>query len=211
MQLNQHSVYLSIVDLPTVQLPPFTLLTVCKWGRARVFSGADGSILYSFTGDSAFDRFGWSVSGAGDVNGDGFDDLIVGAFFDDNNGFNSGSARVFSGADGSVLYTFDGDSIGNLFGVSVSGAGDVNGDGVADFIVGAENRGANNGGYARLFVSQIFTLGDADQNGEVTLGDIALFIEILKSGGFLAEADCNQDGVVDFGDIPAFITILQAG
>ena len=122
-------------------------------GSARVFSGLDGSILYTFDGDSAADTFGASVSGAGDVNGDGFADLIVGAAQDDNNGFSSGSARVFSGLDGSILFTFDGDSAIDLFGISVSGAGDVDGDGFADIIVGAR-RDDNNGdssGSARVF------------------------------------------------------------
>ena len=117
-------------------------------GSARVLSGVDGSILYTFDGDSAGDLFGYSVSGAGDVNNDGFDDVIVGAYLDDNNGTNSGSARVFSGADGSILYTFDGDSAGDLFGFSVSGAGDVNNDGFDDLIVGAwqdDNNGASSG------------------------------------------------------------------
>ena len=49
-----------------------------------MFSGFDGSILYTLDGDSAGDRFGLFVSGAGDVNGDGFDDLAVGAIFDDD-------------------------------------------------------------------------------------------------------------------------------
>ena len=111
------------------------------------------SVLYTFDGDSAQDNFGFSVSGAGDVNWDGFDDLIVGAIRDDNNGSNSGSARVFSGVDGSVLYTFDGDSAGDRLGISVSGAGDVNGDGFDDLIVGAEhddNNGTDSGS-ARVF------------------------------------------------------------
>ena len=179
-------------------------------GSARVFSGLDGSVLYNFDGDSAGDFFGESVSGVGDVNGDGFDDLIVGASNDDNNGSNSGSARVLSGSDGSVLYTFDGDSAGDLFGLSVSGAGDVNGDGVADFIVGAQDGGANDNGYARLFVSQITApiLGDCNQDGVVDFLDINPFISILSDNTFLEQADCNQDGVVNFLDIAPFIDIL---
>ncbi len=84
------------------------------------------SVLYTFDGNSAA-GLGFSVSGAGDVNGDGFDDVILGAPYDDNNGKNSGSACVFSGLDGSLLHRFDGDSAGDKFGISVSGAGDVNG------------------------------------------------------------------------------------
>ena len=138
-------------------------------GSARVLSGIDGSILYNFDGDSAGDLFGTSVSGAGDVNGDGHDDLIVGARLDDNNGTDSGSARVLSGIDGSILYSFDGDGIQDEFGFSVSGAGDVNGDGLDDFIVGAPFGGANGGGYARVFVSQI----SVPEPGSVTM--LALF------------------------------------
>ncbi len=119
-----------------------------KSGSARVLSGIDGSTLYTFNGDSADDRFGSSVSGAGDVNGDGRPDLIVGAWRDDNNGTNAGSARVLSGIDGSTLYTLNGDSAGDGFGYPVSGAGDVNGDGRPDLIVGArldDNNGGNSG------------------------------------------------------------------
>lgn len=122
-------------------------------GAARVFCGATGAILHHFDGDSAGDLFGGDVSGAGDVNGDGFDDVIVGARADDNNGDGSGSSRVFSGATGAILHHFDGDSAGDFFGGAVSGAGDVNGDGFDDLIVGAssaENNGVESG-MARVF------------------------------------------------------------
>ena len=64
---------------------------------------------------------------------------LAGYVFDDNNGTSSGNARVFSGADGSVLYDFDGFA-GDLLGLSVSGAGDVNGDGVEDMIAGGNGK-----------------------------------------------------------------------
>ena len=178
-------------------------------GSARVLSGSDGSVLFEFFGDVTSGFFGRAVSGAGDVNGDGKADLIVGTPFDSNNGIQSGSARVLSGSDGSVLYNFDGQNTGfsgAMFGRSVSGAGDVNGDGIDDFIVGA-------GGYAQVFVSQVsnpVSLGDANLDDTVDFSDISPFISILAVGGYQTQADVNQDGMVDFDDISPFIEILAS-
>ena len=149
-------------------------------GSARVLSGDDGTILHTFNGDDANDQFGYSVSGAGDINGDGFADLIVGAFRDDNNGSNSGSARVLSGLDGSELYEFNGDGADDEFGSSVSGAGDVNGDGIADFIVGARYGGANGGGYARVFVSNVTGEDGADVPAPGALALLAAGLAALR-------------------------------
>ena len=159
-------------------------------GSARVFSGVDGSVLYTFLGDSAGDNFGFSVSRAGDVDGDGFDDVIVGAVGDEPNGARSGSARVFSGLDGSILYTFEGDSAGDRFGFSVSGAGDLNGDGFADLIVGArqdDNNGTDSGSVRVL-------------SGKG--GSVLYSIEGQSEGDFFGESvsgagDVNGDGIPD--------------
>ncbi len=117
-------------------------------GSARVFSGVDGSLLYEFNGDAASHRLGISVSGAGDVNGDGYADVIAGAYQDSTAGANAGSARVFSGVDGSTLYTFYGDNPNDRFGEAVSEAGDINQDGYADIIVGSRPSSI---GYVRVF------------------------------------------------------------
>ena len=107
-------------------------------GTAEVYSGLDGSLLHRFTGGAAQDRLGQSVGGAGDVNDDGYDDLIVGAAGENANGADSGAAYVFSGLDGSVLHHFVGDFAQARFGYAVSGAGDIDGDGFADVIVGGQ-------------------------------------------------------------------------
>ena len=182
-------------------------------GSVRVLSGSDGRVLYNFNGDNAGDRFGRSVSGAGDVNGDGRLDLIVGASSDDNNGFDSGSVRVFSGSDGRVLYTFTGDSAGDHFGTKVSGAGDVNGDGIDDFIVGASSGGANDGGYARVFVSQGAlppSTGDFSGDGNVDGADVDFYIGNLgrPASGALAQLDLNNDGTITLADHDQLVTTL---
>lgn len=105
-------------------------------GAAYVHSGATGAILYTKTGNSVDDHFGWSVARAGDPNNDLRADFIVGAPDDTNNG-PSGSAVLYSGSNGAVLRTFASTLAGGQYGRSVGGGGDLNSDGREDLIVGA--------------------------------------------------------------------------
>lgn len=86
-------------------------------------------------------QFGCSVSTAGDVNGDGFDDIIVGAKFYDNGQLDEGRAYIFHGSITGIITTpavsLEGNDNGSFFGISVSNAGDINNDGYGDVIVGA--------------------------------------------------------------------------
>ncbi len=106
-------------------------------GAAYVHSGQTGAVLHAFSGSAVLDYLGYAVSDAGDVNGDGRPDLIVGAWGDDIGGLDAGAAFVRSGADGSLLHDWHGASAGDRFGWSVSGAGDLDLDGLADLVTGA--------------------------------------------------------------------------
>jgi Ca2+-binding RTX toxin-like protein len=119
-------------------------------------SSLDGTTGFRLSGAAAQDYSGWSVASAGDVNGDGFDDLIVGARGTDANGINSGASHVvfgraggfasnidLSSLDGTTGFKLSGVAANDQSGWSVASAGDVNGDGFDDLIVGARDADAN--------------------------------------------------------------------
>jgi len=153
-------------------------------------------------GESAFDYAGVSVAGAGDVDGDGFDDVLVGAGGRDESGTTAGAAYLVRGpitgtsslalADARLLGAAPGDRAGEL----VAGAGDVNGDGFADLLVGAWSADGvgTDAGAGYLFhgpVSGVLSLSTADA---VLLGQAA-GDQLGTAGG--AAGDVNGDGFDD--------------
>src|ERR671933_819813 len=121
------------------------------FGAGLDLSTLNGSNGFAINGIGTFDQSGLSVSSAGDVNGDGIDDLIIGAFGADPNGLpfagqsyvvfgsNSGfgAGLDLSTLDGSNGFAINGIVANDYSGFSVSSAGDVNGDGFDDLIIGA--------------------------------------------------------------------------
>ena len=161
------------------------------FGKAAGFGAVDGvgrevvdltnldpTVGFIIRGDTAFDRAGFSVSAAGDVNGDGFADLIIGAPYGSDGGSSAGEAYVVFGkaagfgtvddtgravVDLTSLaspngFIIQGDMAFDQAGFSVSAAGDVNGDGFADLIVGARlgDDGGVNAGEAYVLFGAAF-------------------------------------------------------
>jgi hypothetical protein len=110
-------------------------------------SAIDGTNGIVFNGVNAYDESGTSVSAAGDINGDGIDDLIIGAPY--ASGFDGAGYVVFgsdqswtspvdlSGLNGTNGFLINSVGDGDALGISVSAAGDINGDGTDDLIIGA--------------------------------------------------------------------------
>ena len=117
-------------------------------GRVWVYSGRTHKLLWRRAG-RAGDQNGYAVADAGDVNGDGVPDVISGA---PGSGNDPGRAYVYSGATGRTIARLHGHRPGEEFGAAVSSAGDVNGDGVPDLLVGAPGSGAADSPPGRVYV-----------------------------------------------------------
>ena len=106
-------------------------------GRIVVHSGADGSNLLTLDGEAARDGFGIGPADVGDVDGDGHDDLLVGAWQHASAAPGGGRVYLHSGKDGSLMRTFTGKVMGETFGFDATGMGDVDGDGKIDYLLTA--------------------------------------------------------------------------
>lgn len=164
----------------------------------------------SFIGEEKYDNAGGWVSTIGDINGDGFYDVMIGANNNDDGGDNAGKCYLFFGkpsgwkmdielSDADVM--FIGESDNNRAGMSGSMLGDVNGDGIDDFIIGASYFTSGEGeniGKSYLFFGK---KSGWKRKNAISSADVVFPGERSSdnSGGALASAgDVNGDGLMDF-------------
>jgi hypothetical protein len=143
-------------------------------------------------GSSPAEHFGASVIDAGDLNGDGLDDLAVGAPSDPSRGTDTGRVLIYWGggrSSGQPALVLKGLRKGELFGASLAGPGDVNGDGFPDLVVGAP--GGTVSGRAYVFYGG----PGMDATADITLdsGIGGSFGSTVSGAG-----DVNGDGLADF-------------
>ncbi|MBN2392674.1 MAG: FG-GAP repeat protein [Anaerolineae bacterium] len=170
--------------------------TLWRWNGAVM-------TVSNYQGSNAGDEAGLSVGGAGDVDGDGYADMLIGAY-----GHNGATGRTYLVAGSSsptfgdldaVAYRYyDGENSGDQSGSCVTGAGDVNGDGYADFLVGATNYNGGYNGRAYLvlgddYMSITSLINVASATYNLTSGSNFIGLERTLAGA----GDVNGDGYAD--------------
>ncbi|MGA1847985.1 MAG: integrin alpha, partial [Thermoplasmatota archaeon] len=167
------------------------------WSMDTNLSKADASFL----GVNSEENSGYSVSSAGDVNGDGYDDILIGAYK-----YNAGQSYLILGKSSGwsvdmILYQADASFIGenpnDESGISVSGAGDLNDDGYDDFLIGASRNieGGYQSGQTYLFFGKAsgWSVNDSLSNANASfLGDDGRLGNSVSRAG-----DVNNDGYDD--------------
>ena len=155
-------------------------------GYAKVYSGSDGRVLLTLKAEAPGDAYGRKVAGVGDVNRDGYADVIVGAPNNDAGGDNAGRAYVYSGKDGQPLLTLTGSRAADNFGSAVAGFADAK---TVLLLVGAPGGGDSRFGrtyvYTDLSATPKFTI-EADDTGR---GLGMMFLSV--------PGDVDKDGVPD--------------
>jgi hypothetical protein len=161
-------------------------------GFVTVVSGASGATVHTLIGSGVQNRFGYALANIGDVDADGVDDLAVGAPYDDTSDTNGGRVHVFSMASGNQLFEVGGSSGGQLFGSSVSGVDDVDGDSVPDVVVGAIGNG-NGAGLVRV-------LSGASGNMLLQIGNASAGDELGWAVAGLGDVDGDGRGDIAVGE-----------